>query len=132
MNWSFIHNKWFKYGLLPVLCLLCLFLTTFVLVQILKDTNYMGVRLQDVYSILFDGKLDDDSQMNVSIQTNNCTLEATYSGDTFQQVKATNAKKGYEKKCKEFNYENGQRPSKLTDELVNRDLERVYNRKNPM
>jgi hypothetical protein len=125
MDLSFIHNSWFKYAALPLLCLFCLFLTTFVVVQILKESNYMGISLQNIYSHMFDGKPDDNSQMNVSIQTKDCTLEATYSGEAYQKVQATEGSE----KCKAFNYENGQRPSELTDELVNRDLERAYNRK---
>jgi len=126
---TFIQTPWFKYGALPLLCLVCLFLTTFVAVQILKESNYMGIRLQDIYTYMNDGKPDDNSQMNVSITTKDCTLEATYSGEAYQKVVATNAGKGKGGKCQAFAYENGQRPSALTDELVNRDLERAYNRK---
>ena len=132
MNLSFIHESWFKYAVFPLLCIFCLFLTTFVAVQILKETNYMGVRLQDIYSYMFGGKPDDNSQMNVTIKTKDCVLEATYSGKSYQKVEATDAGKGKSGKCQVFNYENGQRPSELTDELVNRDLERAYNRKAPI
>ena len=74
---------------------------------------------------MFGGKPDDNSQMNVTIRTKDCTLEATYSGEAYQKVQATEGTDS----CKIFNYENGDRPSELTDELVNRDLERAYNRK---
>jgi hypothetical protein len=132
MDLSFIHNSWFTYAVFPLLCALCLFLTTFVIVQILKETNYMGVRLQDIYENMFDGKPDDNSQMDVTIKTKDCILEATYSGEAYQKVEATDAGKGKSGKCQAYNYENGERPSNLTDELVNRDLERAYNRKVPI
>jgi hypothetical protein len=132
MDLSFIHKSWFKYAVVPLLCLFCLFLTTFVIVQILKRTNYMGVRLQDIYENMFDGKPDDNSQMDVTIKTKDCILEATYSGEAYQKVQATDAGKGQGSKCQKYNYENGDRPSELTDELVNRDLERAYNRKHSL
>jgi hypothetical protein len=132
MDLSFIHKSSFKYAVFPLLCIFCLFLTTFVIVQILKETNYMGVRLQDIYSYMFNGKPDDNSQMNVTIKTKDCILEATYSGEAYQKVEATDAGKGESGKCQAFNYENGERPSELTDELVNRELERAYNRKVPI
>tara|TARA_B100000768_G_C10917065_1_gene224091 strand:- start:111 stop:377 length:267 start_codon:yes stop_codon:yes gene_type:complete len=85
----------------------------------------MGVRLETMYSYLHNDKIDDNSQMNVTIQTKDCTVEATYSGDAYQRVKATEGSD----RCKMFNYENGERPSLLDDELVNRDLKQAYNRK---
>jgi len=85
----------------------------------------MGVRLEELYSNLHDHDLNDFSQMNVSISTKDCTLEATYSGKEYQKVHATQG----DEKCKLYNYENGDRPGPLTDQLVDRDLERAYNRK---
>jgi len=85
----------------------------------------MGIRLENMYSHLFDGKLDDNSHMDVTIQTKDCTIEATFSGDSYQLVKASEGSE----KCKVFNYENGDRPNPLNQELVNRELERAYNRK---
>ena len=122
---SLIHTREFKYIGLPVLCLLLLALTTYVAVQFLKEYNYMGIRLEKMYDHLFDGKPDDNSHMEVTIQTKDCTIEATYAGDSYQVVKATEGSD----KCKVFNYENGDRPSPINQELVNRELERAYNRK---
>ena len=81
---SLIHTKRLKYFGLPIICLLILALTTYVAVQILKETNYMGIRLENMYSHLYDGKLDDNSHMDVTIQTKDCTIEATFAGDTYQ------------------------------------------------
>ena len=122
---SLIRTNGFKYVGLPIICLLILALTTYVAVQILKEHNYMGIRLEKMYSHLFDGKLDDNSHMDVTIQTKDCTIQATFAGDAYQIVKASEGTD----KCKAFNYENGDRPNPLNQELVNRDLERAYNRK---
>jgi hypothetical protein len=122
---AFVHKQWFRYGVIPILCLLILALTTYVTVHILKTTSYMGIRLENTYAYLFDDALDDNSHMNVTIQTKDCTIEATYSGEAYQRVKATEGSD----KCKVFNYENGERPTVLDDELVNRDLKRAFNRK---
>ena len=122
---SLIRTKAFKYIGLPILCLIILALTTYVAVQILKEHNYMGIRLEKMYSHLFDGKLDDNSHMDVTIQTKDCTIQATFAGDAYQIVKASEGTD----KCKAFNYENGDRPSLLNQELVNKELARAYNRK---
>ena len=122
---SLIRTKGFKIVGLSIICLLILALTTFVAVQILKESYYMGIRLENMYRHLFDGKLDDNSHMDVTIQTKDCTIEATFAGDAYQLVKATEGSE----KCKAFNYENGDRPNPLNQELVNRELEGAYNRK---
>jgi hypothetical protein len=124
-SFAFIHETWFRYGAMPVLCLCLLLLTTYVAVQILKSGHYMGVRLETMYSYLHNDKIDDNSHMDVTIRTKDCTVEATYTGEAYQRVKATEGSA----LCKMFNYENGERPSVLDDELVNRDLKRAYNRK---
>ena len=122
---SLIHTNGFKYVGLPVICILILALTTYVSIQILKQWNYMGIRLDGMYRYLFDGSPDDNSHMEVTIQTKDCTIEATYSGEAYQIVKATEGSE----KCKVFNYENGDRPSPINQELVNQELTRAYNRK---
>ena len=122
---SFIHSKAFRFIGVPVLCLLLLSLTTFIAVQVLKNTNYMGIRLEKMYAELFNGKPNDNSQMDVTIQTKDCTIEATYSGESYQKIHAVAGKE----ECKRFNYENGDSPSPLNEELVNRELENAFNRK---
>jgi hypothetical protein len=121
---SFLRSKGFRYVGVPLLFLLIVSLTTFVAVQILKNTQYMGLRLESLYEDLFQGKPNVNSQMDVSIRTKDCTLEATYSGTTYQKIQAVSG----DESCKRFNYENGDSPSPINEELVNRDLENSYNR----
>lgn len=118
------ENRVFRYVGIPLLMLLTIALVVFVVVDLLRDNNQMGIRLETLYKDLYNNSLDANSQMDVTIKTKDCTLEVTYSGDTYQRVKAVSG----DQSCTRFNYVNGDRPSPINRELVSRDLQNAYTR----